>query len=249
MLIEYSAETWEYDGSFYGFLTIVYHAFKSEVFPESILTPETSVESLFLSEWIEKDEQKAQRIYVRLQQRLKPENFQFILDGFYATVPNKESHLLEALLIALDTKDSLTNFIGHPSILAIHKGIKTLLGEAHLFTGFVRFEYVGKILFSKISPKYFSLPYICPHFAERYPLESIMIYDETHRLLALIKQGDISFVENADCPHFEEQQLEEDIQDQWKTFLRAVTIQERINKKVQLSHMPLRFQKHMPEWQ
>lgn len=249
MLIEHSTETWEYDGSFYGFLTIVYHSFKKQQFPEVILTPETAVESLFLSEWIDKDEEKANKIYHRLQQRLQPANFQFIVDGFYATIENKEVHLLEAILIALNTKDMLINFIGHPSVLAIQKGIKTLLGEAHLYTGFVRFEYVGKILFSKISPKYFSLPYICPHFAERYPLESIMIYDETHRILALIKQSEISFVENTDCPQFEEQQLEEDIQQQWKTFLQAVTIKERINKKAQLGHMPLRFQKHMPEWQ
>nr|WP_086348306.1 TIGR03915 family putative DNA repair protein [Enterococcus sp. 9E7_DIV0242] len=247
--MEHSTETWEYDGSFNGFLTIVYHAFKKQRFPEVILTPATSVETLFLCEWIDKDEEKAHKIYHRLQQRLRIDNFQFILDGFYATVENKEVHLLEAILLALNTKDSLFNFIGHPSVLAIQKGIKTLLGEAHLLTGFVRFEYVGKILFSKISPKYFSLPYICPHFAERYPLESIMIYDETHRLLALIKQGEISFVEDTNCPQFEEQQLEEEIQAQWKTFLQAVTIQERINKKNQLSHMPLRFQKNMPEWQ
>ncbi|MGC6770223.1 TIGR03915 family putative DNA repair protein [Enterococcus sp. LJL51] len=249
MHIDRTAEVWEYDNSFYGFLTIVDKAFRLKKFPGSICTPETSALSLFFSEWIETNEPQAEKIHRRLRQLLTAENFQFFQDGFNATVENKELQLLETLEVALRTKDSLTNHIGHPSILAVQRGIKAMLGEAHLYTGFVRFEYAGKILFSEITPKHFSLPYICPHFAERYPLETIVIYDTTHRLLALIEQGRISFIENTDNPNLSNTREEEElIQHQWQSFLQAVTIQERANKKCQMNHLPLRFRDKMVDF-
>lgn len=243
-----AAETWEYDGSFYGFLCLVDQAFSRKIFPALILTPETALENLFMGEWITTNEPRAQKIYRRLRQRLTAENFQFIQTGFYGTLAGKERYLLDAIEIALSTKDSLENFIGHPSVLAIRKSIKTLLGEVHLFTGFVRFEYVGKILFSKIAPKHYSLPFLCPHFAERYPNEQMMIYDETHRLLAMIDHGQVTLIEDSDCPNIKETAEEQEIQSQWRAFLSAVTIKERTNRKVQMGHLPLRFRGNMVEF-
>ena len=245
MSIERTTLCWEYDGTFNGFMTIIDQAFTRKQFPAIILTAANAMESLFTGEWIETDERQAEKILHRLQQRLTITNFQFIHDGFYATIENKELHLLEAIKIALNTRDSLENFIGNPCVLAVTNGLKTLFGEAHNYKGFVRFEYVGSLLFSKVTPKHFSLPYICPHFAKRYPLESIIIYDTTHRLLALIEKGNISFIEDVDCPKFDQQKKEDLIQSQWQAFLSAVTIQERANKNSQLNHLPLRFRDHM----
>ena len=246
--MEEITETWEYDGSFYGFLCLVDQAFSRKAFPVLILTPETASESLFMGEWTTTNEARAQKIYHRLQQRLTAENLQFIQTGFYATLANKERSLLDAIEIALGTKDSLENYIGHPSVLAVRKAIKTLLGEVHLFTGFVRFEYVGNILFSKIAPKHYSLPFLCPHFAERYPNEQMMIYDETHRLLAMIDHGAVTLIEDSDCPNIKETVEEQEIQSQWRAFLSAVTINERTNSKVQMGHLPLRFRGNMVEF-
>ena len=141
-----STEYWEYDGSFLGFMTVVDRSFREKQFPVMILTPETAVESLFFAEWIETNPERGEKIYRRLRQRLRPENFLFIQNGFYATLEGKERHLLDAIEIALQTKDLLENHLGHPSILALRKSIRTMLGENHLLTGFVRFEYVGDVL-------------------------------------------------------------------------------------------------------
>ena len=160
-----STEYWEYDGSFLGFMTVVDRSFREKQFPVMILTPETAVESLFFAEWIETNPERGEKIYRRLRQRLRPENFLFIQNGFYATLEGKERYLLDAIEIALQTKDLLENHLGHPSILALRKSIRTMLGENHLLTGFVRFEYVGDVLFSKINPKHYVMPYLCPHLS------------------------------------------------------------------------------------
>lgn len=248
MFINKSTDVWEYDGSYYGFLTIVYQSFKQQRFPEIILTPETSVENLFLSKWIETDEILADKIAARLIKRLRTENMQFIIDGFYCSLEEKEVCLLEAIEIGLKTNDLLINHLGHPAILALQKSIKALYSEVHLFTGFVRFEYVGNFLYSTIAPKHFSLPYLCPHFAQRYSGETIVIYDETHRLIALIEQGKISFIEDADPPAIDPQETEKSIQENWRVFLQAVTISERKNERVQLSHLPKRFRSNMVDF-
>lgn len=245
MQIKKTSEVWEYDGSFSGFLTLVSHAFQKQQFPEMIVMPDTAIESLFFSHWIETDERLAKRIYTRLNERLRKENSQFIIDGFNCSAKEKERCLLDAILIALESKDLLTNHLGHQSILTLHNSIKALFSEVHLFTGFVRFEYVGELLYSSIAPKHFSLPYLCPHFAHRYPKETLMIYDETHHLLGIIEKGHIRFVENSDPPEFNTDDTEQNIQNNWQTFLNAVTIKERKNEQLQLSHLPKRYRGHM----
>jgi len=84
-----SAEHWEYDGSFLGFMTVVDRSFREKKFPTLILSPETAVESLFLAEWVATDPVRGKKIYRRLRQRLRPENFLFIQNGFYATLEGK----------------------------------------------------------------------------------------------------------------------------------------------------------------
>ena len=104
-----SAEHWEYDGSFLGFMTVVDRSFREKKFPTVILSPETAIESLFLAEYIPTDPVRGEKIYRRLQQRLRTENVLFIQNGFYATLEGKERYLLEAIEIALQTKDLLEN--------------------------------------------------------------------------------------------------------------------------------------------
>lgn len=248
MYIKKTTDVWEYDGSFYGFLTIVYHAFNRKQFPELIVTPDIAVESLFPSQWISTDDILAKKIYGRLIARVRKENLQFIIDGFYCSLREKERHLLDAIQIALQSKDLLINHLGHPAILALQNAQKALFSEVHLFTGFIRFDYKGKLLYSTIAPKHYSLPYLCPHFARRYPQETIMIYDETHRLLGIIESGHTRFVENTEPPTFNTADTEQEVQENWRTFLQAVTIEERKNERTQLSHLPKRFRGHMVDF-
>ena len=55
-------------------------------------------------------------------------------------------------------------------------------------------------------------------------------------------------MENTSCPDFAEASDEQDIRQQWKTFLRAVTIDERANYVAQRNHLPLRFRGNMTEF-
>lgn len=245
MYIERINETWEYDGSFGGFLTLVYYAFSEKKFPETILTSEKAIELLFTNRSILTNEIISKKIYRRLVNQLKRENSQFIFDAFYCSLASKERCLLDAINIGLETTDLLENYLGHPSILALKKSLNQLLSEVHQLTGFLRFNYVGTILYSTIEPKHFSLPFLCPHFANRYPQQTMIIYDETHRLLAIIEKQKISFIENSAPPDYCLSENETTIESYWLRFLESVTINERKNEKIQLNHLPKRYRKNM----
>ena len=60
--------------------------------------------------------------------------------------------------------------------------------EAHSHLEFLRFsELENGVLFAAIHPKDNVLPYIAEHFTDRLPSENFMIYDETHRTVAVHK--------------------------------------------------------------
>lgn len=239
----------EYDGTLAGFYTVIDLSFRRHQFPAVVLNPTTTENNLFPPEWIKTDEKKAEKIARRLQEVLTPNNYVFLHDGFNTSLENKETYLLHALHIGLDTKDNLQNFIGKPEILALDTAVRALYGEAHQYKGFVRFEYVEDVLFAKITPKHYCLPYICPHFVKRYANEKVMIYDETHQLLACLENGSYRLLENITLPKDKFLQGNDIVGEQWRAFLAAVTIKERINPSAQRNHLPLRFRSEMTEFQ
>lgn len=248
-MLHASPDVLTYDGSYLGFLTIVDHVFRTKKMPQQILTPATSLTSLFPAEEIATNEQQAQKIERRLKQRLRADNFQFIQNGWLSLAEEKELCLIQAIELALTTSDTLLNHLGHPVILTLEKAIKNLLGEVHVLTGFVRFEISQDILYGTIKPKNQVLFHLCPHFLARFPNQTVMLYDRTHQLLAIMRNGQAQFLEQVEPPALETSLTERERQKQWQTFLNAVTIDERINPKSQQSHLPLRFRTEMTEFQ
>lgn len=247
-MLQISTDILTYDGSYLGFLTTVDHVFRTKKLPQQILTPETSLTSLFLGEEIVTNKVQAYKIERRLKQRLRSDNFQFIQNGWLSLAEEKEICLMQAIDIALISSDTLLNHLGHPAILTLEKAIKNLLGEVHVLTGFVRFEISQNILYGTIKPKNQVLFHLCPHFLARFPNQIVMLYDRTHQLLAIMRDGQTQFLEQVEPPVLEKSITEQERQKQWQTFLSAVTIDERINLKNQRSHLPLRFRTEMTEF-
>lgn len=124
--------------------------------------------------------------------------------------------------------------------------------EYHRFLGFVRFrEAGGGVLFSKIKPENDILEMLGPHFQNRYPLESWMIYDEKRSKVLIHPAGE-------DCSvrrdvHLKIEQVskptENDEYEQlWKAFCDSITIEARRNPKLQQQFLPRKFQTNMTEF-
>ena len=125
--------------------------------------------------------------------------------------------------------------------------------ESHHLLGFVRFQETAEgILFSQIGPKNQVLPLLMPHFADRFPGENFVIYDEGRKLYGIHPAGQEWFLAHLERgPSGEELEFSEEeyrIQELFRFFCRRITIEERRNEKLQRQMLPLRFQKYMVEF-
>lgn len=125
--------------------------------------------------------------------------------------------------------------------------------EAHHLLGFVRFsETVEGILFARIGPRNQVMPILMPHFADRFPQENFVIYDEGRNLYGIHPAGREWFLARLeDGPGSRELEFSEKecrMQELFRFFCHKIMIEERRNEKLQKQLLPLRFQKYMVEF-
>lgn len=124
--------------------------------------------------------------------------------------------------------------------------------ELHRYYGFVRFREIGgKVLFSKINPENDILEMLAPHFADRFPRENWMIYDERRKKVLLHpRDGTCSIRKNTEFLRDQDTFLseKEEYEELFKCFCKSVTIRERRNPALQQQLLPLKFRSNMPEF-
>ena len=125
--------------------------------------------------------------------------------------------------------------------------------EDHL-CGFLRFtEVQGGILYAKIGPKNNLMTFLMPHFADRFPMENFIIYDDNRGIFGIHPAGKAWYLTYGLEADLNEEALavsegERQIQELFSHFCRTIAIKERENKKLQQNMLPLRFQEYMPEF-
>ena len=129
---------------------------------------------------------------------------------------------------------------------------KKVWNEIHHYFGFVRFQEMGAgVMLSVITPRHDVLTMLGPHFSNRFPGETWIIYDNSRKKALLhpkggrcqIRQG-ISLNLNYGTDLSEEGEYEQ----LWREFCRSITIEERKNEKLQKQLLPLRFRPNMTEF-
>ncbi|MDD3138987.1 MAG: TIGR03915 family putative DNA repair protein [Lachnospiraceae bacterium] len=181
------------------------------------------------------------------------------MDIFYATVSvdkSKGNAILGAMLEAKQIPNSkkIMDHLSNAYVRKVFELSRNVAHEAHLFTGFVRFrELSNKVLFSEITPKNQILVCIADHFADRLPLENWMIYDKTNKVF-LVHQAGKKWVlvigEEPDLNMITEiSDSEQHFAQLWNGFCKSISIEERYSIHRQKSHLPLRYQQDMVEFQ
>jgi len=145
--------------------------------------------------------------------------------------------------------DHLTN----PYVANVFKLIRRVNNEACREKQFLRFkELKNGVLFAKIGPDNNVLQMIAPHFADRYPLENFMIYDEKRKMFVVHEQRKAWVVVqneevNQDMIHqFTEQEAY--YEDLFRMFCKTIAIEARTNYRLQQQMCPIKFQKYMLEF-
>ena len=153
---------------------------------------------------------------------------------------------------ALKNSRKIMEHLSNDAVAKVFELSRQVANEAHLFQGFVRFhELENGILYSEISPKNQVLTCIADYFCNRFPMEDWIIMDKTHHMSLIHPRGQKWFLVAHDDNVFPRPSSldSEDVFEQlWKDFFSAISIKERENYRLQRGNLPLRYRKHMLEF-
>lgn len=200
-------------------------------------------------------EQKSQRFQRMLKRYLGYSSYREICHALLSDDAEKGTEVFCAVQAARMLPDSrkIMNHLGNPHVAKVFAMSRRVSNEAHMYEEFIRFrELKNGILFSEISPKTQILICIGDHFANRFPLESWLIYDKTHEVFLIHKPGEDWVLIHGEkinsAAIFDLSAGERDYEELWKGYFESAAIQERNNLSCQRNHLPYRFREHMTEF-
>ena len=206
-------------------------------------------------ESIPTDPVKAGKVISSIRKKLGMNVWEYIGYSAAADDPERGTAVFHTLWKALAhgrRNRDIMEELADPYVDQVFKLHTKVWHEYHRLLGFVRFrEAGGGVLFSRITPDNDILEMLAPHFQNRYPLESWMIYDEKRNKVLLHPSGGACTVRRDVHlePDKEQRLAETDEYEQiWKEFCRSITIEARRNPALQQQFLPRKFQRNMTEF-
>ena len=237
-----------YDGTFEGFLSLVYEVYYKKLKPTKIY--KTLPNEILFEEILEINSSKESGIKVlnAIKTKFPKEILEKILNIFMCDSKEFEIALLEYIIIGFKDSKQLYN-INNSCVFYLNNLEKELFRVTHKLTGFIRFkELEDKTLYAKIESKFNVVYFLGRHFLKRFNNQNFIIHD-INRKLAFVKiKNDYSIKEVAffDEPIYSSN--EQKFQKLWKSFFSGVTINERTNLKLQTQMVPLLYRTYMSEF-
>ena len=237
-----------YDGTYNGFLSCVFESFAEKETPAAILpVDEADQTCLFGAKYIETDLRRAERVRVSIPKKMGMEAQDILERAFFTCMPEKELRMLEFMRLGYKVGRGVCGRLTEPAVDKITKAVQFLEREAHFYLGFLRFAEYGDVLIAQIEPKNSVLPVIAPHFINRFSGEDFMIFDRTHKLALLYKDGATEFLQAEHIELPPESPEEEKFRAMWRTFYDTVGVEGRRNDLCRRTHMPKRYWNRMTE--
>lgn len=237
-----------YDGTFDGFLSLVYEVYYKKLKPTKIY--KTLPNEILFEEILEINSSKESGIKVlnAIKTKFPKEILEKILNIFMCDSKEFEMALLEYIVIGFKDSKQLYN-INNSCVFYLNNLEKELFRVTHKLTGFIRFEELeDKTLYAKVESKFNVVYFLGRHFLKRFNNQNFIIHDINRKLAFVKMQNDYSIKEVTffDEPNYS--QNEEKFQKLWKSFFSGVTINERTNLKLQTQMVPLLYRTYMSEF-
>lgn len=239
-------------------MTAVYDAYAGKLGQENVkLQIENKEELELFAEYVEvrTDSEKAVKVLRTVKKELGQIAYEAICRAAASRNPKKADSIYRtiALGLRLPQKQKIMNCLTKDFVCTVAELAKSSWNEAHRFMGFLRFtELQGGILYGEFQPENDVLPLIVPHFADRFPEENFIIYDEGRKKCALHRAGGgWAILEDASIAENIKEQFggkEDDYRTLWKAFTKSIAIEDRKNTKLQKQLLPLKFRDKMTEF-
>lgn len=247
-----------YDGTFAGFLTVVFECYAQKLEPTNICKEDAFQESLFTERvTIVTDTVKSQRVWDGLQKKLHPRNRELPVLTFLSEEDGIEMSLYRFMKRVFKSQQRIDTDYADPDVLALKKIERVVLKESMRILQFVRFQQTqDDIYFAAIEPQFDVLPYTIMHFRERFADQKWLIYDVKRDYGFFYNLEHVSEITmNEKTFSIYDGKLAENVakeseamyQSLWKNYFKHINIEERKNSKLQKQHMPRRYWKFLTE--
>lgn len=201
------------------------------------------------------DPEKAKKVIRSIQNKISFPAYEMIFRCAMSSLPDKLDRIYRFLLLCFAYPDhKITDQLQHPYVSAVFEADRMVNNETHMFREIVRFQKLPSgILISHIEPKSDILTLLAPAFDDRIPSENWMILDDNRRTAAVHPADKTTYFTILNPNEFQllsqSEQIGDEFTEMWKTFFHTISIKERSNPKCQRGHLPLRYRKHMAEFQ
>lgn len=236
-----------YDGSIEGLFTIVYKCMIDKIVPLNVIKDMNKL-SLF-EEYIiiETDYNLSNKIFKSIPKRMGDLALYNVYNAFLVTKTDKEINIVNYLINGFKYGKNLNRMRNIESVIKIQKYSNMVRREAHKLKGFVRFESVNNVLYSRISPEHDILELLIPHFKNRLSNEDWVIEDVKRKKAVFYRNGKYKIISTINLNLEKFNSNDEEYKDLWKSFIKSVTIDERKNLRCQMNFMPKKYWKYMTE--
>ena len=241
---KYIDEVYLYDGTFFGFLTIVFNLYPKKNVPVKIV-PKKDYEYNLLDKtiFVETDEEKSVRVFNGIEHNISYDTLYIVYNAFLSGKKDKEISILKYIFSAFEIGSNINNMITIDYVMDTLKMKGNSLFEAHRLKGLVKFRFVGNNLYyAPVHPDNNVIEILGRHFIRRLPTQNFIIHDKNRNISFIYNTKDSSIVDvpsNFVLPEFSDEELL--YQSLWKTFFNTIAIKERTNKKLQMQFMPKKY--------
>jgi probable DNA metabolism protein len=240
-----------FDGTFEGFLSVVYAIYYDGILPLSIQTADEYQPSITQEEYfVVTDHERASKVEKAIKTKISQDAAWRVEYAFIADAADRYINLLHYIVLGFKVGHMVDSHMNRDFVLRVHKLSREVGRESHKLTGFCRFaETQNGIYYCAITPVHHVLPILAEHFADRMIDQSWVIHDKRHNKAAVYNTEDYVFINVS--PDSESPALsgnEELIQNLWTTYFNTLAIEARKNPKLHRQMLPLRYRGNMVEF-
>lgn len=244
---------YRYDGSFEGFLCAVADCLKAgEGQPEFTRNGNRQSGGLFAGDMRETvtDRASAVEFRKRFVEAVSQEAFATARYAFHSRKEGIEQLVWRYLVMGLKLGGRLCLMLAEEPVHSVNRIARQVSHETHKYKGFVRFREVeAGFLYAQIEPQADILPFIAPHFVGRVGDRPWMIHDLQSNQAALYDLKSWRLIRDVELTSEPALTVtEHDYAALWQRYFQRHAIAERHNPKLQQKHVPLRYRKHLTEF-
>lgn len=246
------------DDSIESIFTGIYEAYarKYDLNSTRILIGEEIELRLFAEyEKIETDEDKFAKVARTVRRLAGEEVFRQIYLALASVDREKGNAVFKTIQQIVKCPGKAAHVMERLSDVNIHKTFtlfRNVQNETHSIKEFLRFsELYSGILYARIAPKNNIISFIMPHFADRFPMENFLIYDEGRNLLGVHQSRTEWYMVhgvNVAGNLITISENEEKYRELFKYFCHKIAIKERENPDLQRNNLPLKYREYMVEF-